>query len=94
MVHGGYRPRRTEAAAAVRAVLGFEKHIYDRLVVRRNEYPRSTLMTVAEQGLRKRDLWGGQIRRFAEEVAPTEPPWRESNRTWRDRMVTALLDQP
>lgn len=94
VVHGGYRPRRTEAAAAVRAVLGFERHIYDRLAVRRNEYPRSTLMTVAEQGLRKRDLWGGQIRRFAEEVAPTEPPWRESNRTWRDRMVTALLDQP
>jgi len=94
VVHGGYRPTRTEAAAAVRAVLGFERHIYDRLAARRNEYPRSTLMTVAEQGLRKRDLWGGQIRRFAEEVAPTEPPWRESYRTWRDRMVTRLLDRP
>jgi len=35
-------------------------------------------MTLGREGLERRGLWAGQIKRFSEEVAPTEPNWRDS----------------
>jgi hypothetical protein len=91
VVHGGYRPSRLEASAAVQAVLDMERHAFARLIERRGTYPRSTLMTVAESGLRARNAWKGKIRTFAEDVAPSEPSWQDSFADWRDRLTELTL---
>lgn len=91
VVHGGYRPSRIEAAAAVRGAVAFERHLYDRLADRRNQYPRSALMALAEPGLTARGMWGGKIKQFAETVGPTEPSWHDGYAAWRGRMVAALV---
>lgn len=90
VVHGGYRPTVSEADEAGSAVLGLERHLFDQLASRRNDYPRTTLMTIAEAGLRRRDMWRGAIRRFAEEAAPSESNWVVSVAAWRKSMTAAL----
>lgn len=92
VVHGGYTPSRIEADAALDAVGRLETHLFDRLAARRNTYMRATLMTVAEPGLRKRNLWSGKIRAFAEGPALTEPNWRELFRLWHVRFAEARLE--
>lgn len=69
VVHGGRTPSRPAAQAALRATLGLERHAMDRLVDRRSVFPRATLMSVAQAGLRRRDRWSGKIKRFAENEA-------------------------
>lgn len=67
-----------------------EQHVMDRLVDQRTVYPRSTLLTVAESGLRLRDKWSGPIKMFAEEVADTAPNWLDDLRTRHAQFVAAL----
>lgn len=89
VVHGGYRPTRLEAIAALDVALAMERYALSRLITRRGQFPRATLMTVAESGLRARNLWAGAIKRFSEQVTDTEPSWMESFAEWRERMVAA-----
>lgn len=91
VVHGGYRPTRLEATAAVEAVLAMERHAFTRLVQRRDKYPRSTLMTVAESGLRSRNLWNGKIKKFSETVAPVEDSWQAAFADWRETLIRVSL---
>jgi len=90
VVHGGYRPTRGEADNAYQALHGLEQHVMDRLVDQRTTYPRSTLMTVAESGLRRRGRWSGQIKKFHDEVAPTEPNWVDDVRAWNVQFIAVL----
>lgn len=90
VVHSGYSPSPSEAADALEAALGLQRFVMDRIAERRTTYPRAALMTLAEEGLRRRHLWSGQIRRFAQEVAPTEENWRDSYAAWYQELVATL----
>lgn len=90
VVHGGCRPSRGEADSAYEALLGLERHVMDRLVDKRTVYKRSTLLTVAESGLRRRGKRSGQIKTFAETVADTEPNWLGDFRDWHDQFIAAI----
>jgi hypothetical protein len=84
IVHGGVQPSRSEAESAIDSVFSLQAFAFDRLTAKRTTYPRTTLMTVAESGLRRRGLWSGGIKRFAENDARTEPSWRQAFREWHD----------
>jgi hypothetical protein len=90
IAHGGYLPSRLEAEKAYKAAFPLEKFTFGRLVEKRNKYPRVTLMTVAQSGLQRRGLWRGQIKNFAEQVAPTEPDWRQQVNDYRSRIGLAI----
>lgn len=90
VVHAGYYPTVSESARALDAAAGLHQFIMDRIAERRTKYPRAALMTVAEAGLRKRDLWSGKIKRFAEESAPLEPNWVDSYTAWYTGLVAKL----
>ena len=89
VVHGGYTPSPAEADRAIEAAAGLQRFVMDRIVTQRTFFPRSTLMTVAEAGLRARNMWNGQIKRFAEEVAPNEPNWRDSFTAFHQQLIAA-----
>lgn len=90
VVHGGYSPNVSEGAAALDAAARLQRFVMDRIAERRTTYYRAALMTIAEEGLRRRGMWSGKIKRFAEEVAPTEPNWSDSYTAWYRDMVSAL----
>jgi hypothetical protein len=90
VVHSGYRPSREEAAAGMDAAAEVESFVRGRVLDRRDDYPRTTLILLARPGLERAGLWQGNIRRFAEEVADTEPGWFESIRSWREAVDEAL----
>lgn len=90
VVHGGYSPSVSEGAEALASAAGLQRFVMDRIAESRTTYYRAALMTVAEEGLRRRDMWSGKIKRFAEDVAPTEPNWRDSYTAWYRDLVAAL----
>jgi hypothetical protein len=91
VVHGGYEASRVEAEKAVRAAHELETFAFNRLAAHRHRYPRATLMCLAEAGLAKRGAWNGQIKRFNQEVASTEPNWALSFAAYRKDLVAARL---
>lgn len=90
VIHGGYVPTSREGSEALDAAAGLHKFVMDRIAERRTTYPRASLMTVAEGGLRKRGVWSGRIKRFAETDALSEPDWRDSYVDWYRDLVTVL----
>ncbi|MER6938003.1 hypothetical protein ABTX24_22260 [Nocardioides sp. NPDC127514] len=90
VVHGGYAPTVSEAADALSAAVRLQRFVMDQIAERRTIYYRAALMTVAEEGLRRRGMWSGKIKRFADEVAPTEPNWRNSFTAWYRDLFAAL----
>jgi hypothetical protein len=88
VVHSNYEPTRIEAAAALDAAANLQKFLFDKLVTQRNVYPRSTLISVAQEGLARRGVWAGKIKRFFEVQGPAEPDWRQDFRTWSDELVS------
>lgn len=93
VVHGGYTPSPSEAQAALKSALGLQQFLWERIAARRTTYPRSALMTVAQQGLEQRGLWSGQIRRFSREVAPTEANWRDGYTAFYRNLMDGLAQQ-
>lgn len=87
VVHGGYLPTIKEASLALEGAFQFHNFLFDRIADSRTKYPRTALLTLAEPGLRSRDLWSGQIKRFAKEVAPNEPSWESSFTPWYQALV-------
>lgn len=71
-----------------------QKYAFDRLCDRRDQYPRVTLMTVAQPGLERRGLWSGEIERFAKQQAPAEPNWQLAFREWHRQLVEASAPPP
>lgn len=92
IVHGGFRPLRGEANAALDATGALERHIMDRVAAKRSSYPRVTLMTVAQEGLRRRGVWSGKIKAFAETRASAEPSWDASFRNWNADLTKIRLE--
>jgi hypothetical protein len=66
-----------------------ERFVFDRLAERRNVYPKVTLLTIGEPGLRRRGLWSGKIKRFGEETAGSASEIRASYGDYYARLVTA-----
>lgn len=58
VIHRGYRPSEAEAASAVTAMQVLETHVMDRLAVKAASFPRSALLLVGHEGLRRRDQFG------------------------------------
>lgn len=90
VIHAGYSPSRIEAKRALSAGIGLQRFVMDRIACRRMIYPRAALMTLGEEGLQRRGLWSGKIKRFAEEEARTEVDWRKDYSAWYREVVAAL----
>jgi hypothetical protein len=86
VVHANYVPTRAEAGRALHAMEVVDSFVRERLVARRAKYKRTTLMLLGRPGLEKRGAWSGQIRRFAETRAYSEPDWLASLSEWRNRL--------
>lgn len=91
IVHGGFAPSAAVAQDALHAATAVHGFMWERLAESRNEFPRSALMTLGREGLERRGLWAGQIKRFSEEVAPTEPNWRDSFTAFHRAFVAERL---
>jgi hypothetical protein len=89
VVHGGYRPSRQEAGEGVGAMRDLERFVFDRLAARRYSYPKVTLLTIAEPGLRKRGIWAGKIKLLAESNVGSASALRSSFRTYFEGLVAA-----
>ncbi|MGW3936377.1 hypothetical protein [Streptomyces phaeochromogenes] len=91
VVHGGYSPSRLEAQTALDVTFSLSLYCWDRLAEKRKKFPRTALITIAEEGLRKRGKWCRFIQDFSRDVAPVEPSWRNDSQAWRQDMYNALL---
>jgi hypothetical protein len=91
VVHGGYSPTRLEAQTAIDATFSLSLYCWDRLVAKKKKFPRTVLMIIAEEGLRKRGKWCHFMRNFMRDVAPVEPSWQDASHAWRNDMYDALL---
>ncbi|PXW30392.1 UNVERIFIED_CONTAM: hypothetical protein DES50_108202 [Williamsia faeni] len=85
VVHRGYRPLADEAADSLNATRELDEYLRSLLASKAREFPRTALMVVREEGLKKAGSWS-RIRAFATKTAPGEPPWRDSYAQWRDRV--------
>lgn len=83
-VHGGYYPSRAEAESAGNSSEKVATFFFDRLGEKRKQFPRVCLQILAQSGLEKRGIWGGQIKRFAENEALGEGDWSQSIKCFRD----------
>ncbi|MFJ4630667.1 hypothetical protein [Streptomyces sp. NPDC088847] len=91
VVHGGYSPTRLEAQTAIDATHSLSVYCWDRLAAKKKKFPRTVLMVLAEEGLRKRGKWCHFMRSFMRDVAPVEPSWQDASLAWRNDMYDALL---
>ncbi|MFE8915800.1 hypothetical protein [Streptomyces globisporus] len=91
VVHGGYSPSRLEAEVAAQSALALSSYCWERLAERRKKFPRTAMMAISEEGLRKRHKWCGSMQKFMSEVAPREPSWLDAAQAWRQEMHAALL---
>lgn len=93
IVHGGYAANMAEAQQALQAATGLQQFLWERLAIKRTIYPRSALMVLGAEGLQRRNLWSGRIRRFSDEVGPTEADWRDDFSAFYANLMAAVLDQ-
>jgi hypothetical protein len=84
VVHAGLRPTDGQAEDAIRGMGALEDFVKSRLIERRKRYPRTALLLLGVPGFTKRDAFVGWIKRFIEEIAPTEPDWLQSYSAWAD----------
>ena len=89
IVHGGHEPTRAEVQGAIDSVDRLQTFMFDRLAARATRFPRVTLMLVSQTGLEERNLWHGQIKRFAREEADHEAPWMEAFGSWHEAVIEA-----
>lgn len=86
VVHGNYAPTRAEAHSALDAMNVVDSFVRKRLVASKNRYKRTTLMLLGRPGLEKIGAWSGQMRRFVETTADSEPDWLLSFSDWHRRL--------
>lgn len=90
VVHSGIIPSDSDARAALDAHHAAEEYLVNRLIEKRNAYPRTTLMLSGIQGLQRRDLFKGKIAVVANE-APPHNAWLVELRTWMDEVESKIL---
>jgi hypothetical protein len=91
VVHGGYVPTRIEGQVALDSVHSLSLHCWERIAERCSDFPRTALITLSEEGLKKRGKWSGRMERFRREVAVSEGSWLESSAAWRAELNEAAL---
>ncbi|MEW1561758.1 hypothetical protein AB0454_02095 [Streptomyces sp. NPDC093509] len=91
VVHGGYSPTRLEAQIALDSVLQLSSYCWDRLAMKRKKFPRTALMMLAEDGLRRRGKWCSFMKHFSSEIAPREDSWMRQSQKWREEVQVLLL---
>ncbi|MBT3155531.1 hypothetical protein HTV45_32625 [Streptomyces sp. CHD11] len=91
VVHSGYSPSRLEAQVALDSVHQLSRHCWDRLAVKRKKFPRTALMLLAEEGLRRRGKWCSFMKHFSSEIAPREDSWLRQSQKWREDVQTLLM---
>lgn len=91
VVHGGYEPRYREAEEAIVALSALESHVFSRIAEKRNVFKRTALMTLGQEGLERRGMWRGQIRKFHEDEAEGEAPWLNTLSAWNHGLIEARL---
>ena len=89
VVHGNYAPTRDEAKRALTALDGLDSFLRRRLVAKRLQYKRTTLMLLGRPGLERLGGWSGQIVKFMDTEAGNEPDWRLTLKHWRERLNQA-----
>lgn len=91
VVHGGYNPSRLEAQVALDSVYRLSVYCWDRLAAKRKKFPRTALMILAEEGLRRRGKWCSFMKHFFSEVAPRESSWLRDSQKWREGVQLILM---
>lgn len=82
-VHAGYRPSEAEAIKAFDTLLEAEQYALGILSNDRNRgrYPRANMMLLGRDGLERRGLYGGKLRRLVEN---SREDWARSFKDYRD----------
>jgi hypothetical protein len=84
VVHRGYRPGKSESEESLQCLLDLERFICDRLAERSSRYPRTALMVLGGEGLRRRGRWSDEL--FgSHRIGPAIDSVR-SFAAWRDRV--------
>lgn len=87
VVHGGYRPTYDEVELARKSIVALQHFIFDRLAVKSDQYKRSSITLLGEDGLRRRNAWTRKLEQFAADDAPVESNWATEFRDWRNQVV-------
>ena len=90
IVHRGYRPRPSEAADALNAVNEFVNWSADLLAAKASQFPRTASMIVTPDRMRRKSVPERLITNI-DDLARTEPPWRDNYSAWRDRVDAAVV---
>lgn len=90
IVHGGHDPSRQTAVGAIELADAAQVFVLDRLADRAATYPRAAHLLVGTDGLERRGLFVGKVRRFFAETAQNEPDYRADFSNWH-RMLTTLI---
>lgn len=85
IAHRGYWPSAQEAWRALQTMDAVEAFVKSRLIERRNDHPRTTLLVAGTPGIRKAGKYTGKIKSFVETVADVEPDWLQSYGIWMDK---------
>ncbi|WP_107308396.1 hypothetical protein [Streptomyces qaidamensis] len=91
VVHGGYSPTRLEAQTALESVHSLSSYCWDRLAAKRKSSPRTALLFLGEEGLRRRNKWCSFMQHFSSDVAPHEDSWLRQSQKWRDDVQAKLM---
>ena len=82
VVHTGHVPSESEAIDALEAAHDAERFVKDLLVGKCLEYPRTALLVLGIDGLKKRNAWTKKLEQLAEGGLLDEPLYLDSYRNW------------
>jgi hypothetical protein len=93
VVHAGYTPSFEEAKDAIEAVRLLVEYLCDRLAANGvvTKYPRTAIVLVNENGLRRRHAWVSRVDAVAN--SPYEPNWVETFHRWREAWRRLVRDR-
>ncbi|MCY1656953.1 hypothetical protein OVA21_06995 [Dietzia sp. SL131] len=87
IVHAGYSPARSEADSAVEKSLSVQSWILDLLSNKLRKFPRTSWITMGQEGLIGRGRWTRFIREFIDEHAGREVNWRTDYIGWHRELM-------
>jgi hypothetical protein len=90
IIHRGWRPLGDEVTEAVEALINFEKHVLDRLASKAALYPRTSIMLLGENALKRRGVWN-RVRDVA--AAENSQVWLADYRGWLSTIAAALDEE-
>ncbi|MDP9369613.1 MAG: hypothetical protein M3Q03_15270 [Chloroflexota bacterium] len=89
-IHAGYMPTPPEAEKSLSALLSLERLLADAVAQRNAHFPRTALVFLGEDGLKRRDLLSRRLRQLAD--SRTEVQWRPTFARWRDAVTRLRAD--